>query len=215
MFHCPDATLSISLRLSQVYTYPDTFTNEREFTKIASKLNVALRTSGAEQHQLTGHQFTTAEHGRATAFTTWTFSFPKGENIHAIIPRSSGPIASLGKVLGNRTTLYKSVNPHLVAVTTTSPTTCGVYILDATKGNIVYHTSIASNKGEGRCDLHATFVENWFVYVYWDEEYQGVGKTKGHRLVTVELYEGTMPDDKTRRWVCLCQSRPRHMADWN
>ncbi|KAH9981995.1 hypothetical protein BJV74DRAFT_852482 [Russula compacta] len=182
----------------QVYVYPETFTNKKEFAKDVSKLSVALQTGEAGQHQLTGHQFRTVEHGRATAFATWASSFPAGEKILSIVPRPLGPIASLGKVLGNRTTLYKYLNPHLVVVTTVSPTTCGVYVVDAAKGNIVYHASIAANKGEGRCDLHATFVENWLVYVYWDEEYQWVGQTKSHTLVTVELYEGSMPDDKTR-----------------
>ncbi len=172
------------------------------FANIGDKLNVALRTDKAGQHQLTGHQFSTVGHSRATAFATWAFTFSAGEKILSIIPRSSGPVASLGKVLGNRTTLYKYLNPHLFAVTTASPTTCGVYVIDAAKGSIVYHASITASQSKGRCDLHATFVENWLVYVYWDEEYQWVGQTKSHRLVTVELYEGSMPDDKTRRWVC-------------
>jgi hypothetical protein len=173
-------------------------TNEEAFSSIAGKLNIALRTGDVGQ-QLTGHKFSTEEQGRATAFATWASSIPAGEKILSIIPRPSGPITSLGKVLGNRTTLYKYLNPHLSAVTTVSSTTCGVYVLDIAKGNIVYHANIAANRGKGRCDLHATFVENWLVYVYWDEEYEGAGQTKGHRLVTVELYEGSFPDDKTRR----------------
>jgi ER membrane protein complex subunit 1 len=186
----------------KVYVYPEGFIYEKEFASVVGKLNVALPTGKTGEHQLTGHQFSAVGHGQAIAYATWASSFSAGENILSIIPRSLGPVASLGKVLGNRTTLYKYLNPHLFAVTTVSPTTCGVYVLDATKGNIVYHESITASQGKGRCDLHATFVENWLVYVYWDEEYQSVGQTKGHRLVTVELYEGSVPDEKTRRWVC-------------
>jgi ER membrane protein complex subunit 1 len=185
----------------QVYVYPETSINEKEFPNVLGKLNVALHTGKARQHQLTGHQFSTVGPGRASAFATWAFSFSAGEKILSIIPRPSGPVASLGKVLGNRTTLYKYLNPHLFAVTTVSPTTCGVYLIDAAKGSIAYHASITASQNKGRCDLHATFVENWLVYVYWDEEYQWVEQTKSHRLVTVELYEGSMPDDKTRRCV--------------
>jgi hypothetical protein len=181
---------------SQVYVYPETLT--KAFANSADKLNIALRTGDVGQ-QLTGHKFSTVEHGRAIAFATWASSFPAGEKILSVIPRPSGPIASLGKVLGNRTTLYKYLNPHLSAVTTVSTTTCGIYVLDVAKGNIIYHASITANKGKGRCDLYATFVENWLVYVYWDEEYEWTGQTKGYRLVTVELYEGSFPDDKTRR----------------
>ncbi len=150
---------------------------------------------------MTGHQFGNAEVGRPTAFATWASSLPAGEEILSVIPRPSGPVASLGKVLGNRTTLYKYLNPHLFAVTTASPDACGVYVIDAAKGSIVYHVSIATRQGGVGCDLHATLVENWLVYVYWEDEYQWVGQTKGRRLVSVELYEGSKPDDKTRRCV--------------
>jgi len=194
----PDFALSIYLLQFQVYVYPETLANEKAFANFAGKLNIALRTGDVGQ-QLTGHKFTTVEHGRAIAFATWASSFPAGEKILSVIPRPSGPIASLGKVVGNRTTLYKYLNPHLSAVTTVSSTACGVYVIDVAKGNIVYHASIATNKGKGRCDLHVALVENWLVYVYWDEEYEWVGQTKGQKLVTVELYEGSIPDDKTRR----------------
>ena len=185
----------------QAYVYPETSTNERAFAEVLGNLNAVLRTGIPGQHQLTGHQFGKPEIGRPTAFATWASSLPAGEEILSIIPRPSGPVASLGKVLGNRTTLYKHLNPHLFAVTTVSPSTCGVYVVDAVKGSIIYHVTIAARQGGEGCDLHATFVENWLVYVYWEEQYQWVGHTKGRRLVTVELYEGSKPDDKTRRCV--------------
>ena len=198
-----------------MYVYPETSINQKESPNILGKLNVALQTGKVGQYQLTGHRFSTVGHGRVTAFAAWAFSFSAGEKILSIVPRPSGPIASLGKVLGNRTTLYKYLNPHLFAVTTVSPTTCGVYVIDAAKGSIVYHTSITASQSKGRCDLHATFVENWLVYVYWDEEYQWVGQTKSHRLVTVELYEGSMPDEKTRRYVHgMHMGCPWYMVDW-
>jgi hypothetical protein len=181
--------------------YPETSTNERTLVKALGKLNVVLRTGLPGQQQLTGHHFSNPEIGKPTAFATWASSLPAGEEILSIIPRPSGPVASLGKVLGNRTTLYKYLNPHLFAVTTASSNTCGVYVVDAAKGSIVYHASIDARQGAGGCDLHATFVENWLVYVYWEEQYQWVGQTKGQRLVTVELYEGSKPDDKTGRYV--------------
>ncbi|KAI9451269.1 DUF1620-domain-containing protein [Lactarius psammicola] len=182
----------------QVYVYPETPTNERALAKAIGKLNVVLRTGPPGQRQLTGHKFGNADVGRPTAFATWASSLPAGEEILSVIPRPSGPVASLGKVLGNRTTLYKYLNPHLFAVTTASLGSCGVYVIDAAKGSIVYHVSIATGRGGEGCDLHATLVENWLVYVYWEEEYQWVGQTKGRRLVSVELYEGSKSDDKTK-----------------
>ena len=185
----------------QAYVYPETSTNERALANVLGKLNAVLRTGAPGQHRLTGHQFGKPEIGRPMAFATWASSLPAGEEILSIIPGPPGSAASLGKVLGNRTTLYKYLNPHIFAVTTASPNTCGVYVVDGAKGSIVYHTSIAARQGAEGCDLHATFVENWLVYVYWEEQYQWAGQTKGRRLVTVELYEGSKPDDKTRRCV--------------
>ena len=191
----------------QAYVYPETSTNERALANVLGKLNAVLRTGAPGQHRLTGHQFGKPEIGRPMAFATWASSLPAGEEILSIIPGPPGSAASLGKVLGNRTTLYKYLNPHIFAVTTASPNTCGVYVVDGAKGSIVYHTSIAARQGAEGCDLHATFVENWLVYVYWEEQYQWAGQTKGRRLVTVELYEGSKPDDKTKRCVSAFETR--------
>ncbi|KAI0270649.1 DUF1620-domain-containing protein [Gloeopeniophorella convolvens] len=182
----------------QAYVYPETAANAKAFEKVVGKLNIALRTGALGRRQLTGHQFTDVAGERAVVHATWASSFPAGEEITAVIPRPAGHVASLGKVLGNRTTLYKYLNPHLFAVTTASPAACGVYVVDGAKGSIVYHASIAAAKSGGKCDLQAAFVENWLVYVYWDEEYQWVGQAKGRRLVSVELYEGSQPDDRTK-----------------
>jgi hypothetical protein len=141
------------------------------------------------------------------AYPTWTLSLPPQEDIRAIIPNSRGPIASIGKVLGNRATLYKYLNPHLTVVLTSSPRsrTCGIYVLDVVKGSIIYHASVPA--AGGVCDVQATLTENWLVYHYFDDELPGVGQSKGYRVISVEFYEGNGPDDKTRRSVSACHSR--------
>jgi len=35
-------------------------------------------------------------------------------------------------------------------------------------------------------------------YHYFDEDFAGVGQSKGRRVVSVEFYEGAMVDDKTK-----------------
>ena len=68
------------------------------------------------------------------------------------------PIASLGKVLADRSTLYKYLNPHVVGYVTEEPfyvpkddpsddpsivsRFCGVYLVDGAKGTIIYHSKI-------------------------------------------------------------------------
>ncbi len=124
-----------------------------------------------------------------------------------IIRPNRGPVASLGKVLGNRTTLYKYLNPNLIAVTTSSLTdsvpSCGVYVIDSVKGTTVYHAVLPA--ASGSCDVKAALTENWLVYHYYDDD-AGVGQAKGYRLVSVEFYEGEGVNDKIGRYVCICPS---------
>lgn len=137
-----------------------------------------------------------------SAYQTWSLSTPNNELIDSVIQPTRGPIASLGKVLGNRTTLYKYLNPHLFAVTTLSRPSpnavCSVYLVDGSKGSVIYHASVTSTKGP--CSIEAVLTENWLVYGYYDEDFAGNHQTKGYRIVSVEVYEGKGINDKTRRW---------------
>lgn len=112
--------------------------------------------------------------------------------------KPKGEVASLGKVLGNRTTLYKELNPMLFIVVSGGTEECGVSVIDGAKGSLVY-SAVLPGGGKVGCVVQASFVENWLVYVYWDGESNGVGEAKGHRIVSVELYEGKGADDKMRR----------------
>lgn len=136
---------------------------------------------------------------RFVGYPTSALALPPHEEIRSVIPSNRGPVASIGKVLGNRTTLYKYLNPHLVAVTTASPAshppTCAIYVADAVKGTIVYHAVLPASGGV--CNVQATLAENWLVYHYFDEDLEG--KSKGYRAVSVEFYEGAHADDKIKR----------------
>ncbi|KAJ3784551.1 DUF1620-domain-containing protein [Lentinula aff. detonsa] len=196
----------------KVHLYPDNVETQKLFSAATAALSVPLRvTSSQGQRRLVGHQFSqrssvteTASKFEYTAFPTWTLSLPEGHDIQAIITPIRDPVASLGKVLGNRTTLYKYLNPHAVVVLTaphsstllTSNAHCGLYLVDIVKGSVIYEATLPA---EGHnCNVKATFTENWLVYHYYDDEYQGAGQTKGYRMVTVELYEGKQVDEKTR-----------------
>ena len=154
-----------------------------------------------------GHQIAPSEKNfRPVAHPTWSFTLQPGEDIRAIVPPAArGPIASFGKVLGNRTTLYKYLNPRLFTVLTAFPAKrkCGLYVLDSMKGTVVYRAETkASLKG---CEVKSTMVENWLLYHYYESEIEG--SAKGHRVVSVEFYEGQGIDEKTRRLVSFIPFR--------
>ena len=186
---------------NKVHFYPHTKQNAQAFAELAPSLGFAFQTSG---HSLHGFQFTQDGNDKNTlsTFKTWTLSVPSSEVIESIVRPTRGPTASLGKVLGDRTTLYKYLNPHLFAMTTvpkSSPdAVCSVYLVDGSKGSVIYHASVTSIKGT--CGIEAELTENWLVYGYYDEDFAGNLQTKGHRIVSVEVYEGQGTNDKTRRW---------------
>ncbi|KAG0701659.1 hypothetical protein DFH29DRAFT_925728 [Suillus ampliporus] len=184
----------------QTRLYPETASALAEFESFVPSIHLALRAGVPGQRQILGHQLI-LNHELSqfyVAYPTWTISLPPKEEISAIIPNTRGPIASIGKVLGNRMTLYKYLNPHLTLVLTSSvPSgTCGIYVLDVVKGSVIYHVSVPA--AGGVCDVQATLTENWLVYHYFDDELAEVGQSKGHRVISVEFYEGDGPDDKTR-----------------
>jgi hypothetical protein len=138
------------------------------------------------------------------AHRTWGLHLPPGATVKEVVKPHVGPVASLGKVLGNRTTLYKYLNPRMFVVLTKGTDAvdapgCGVYVVDGAKGSVLY-SAVVPGASTTDCDVHATLTENWLVYHYYDGDGTREGETKGWRLVTVELYEGGL-DEKTQRSV--------------
>lgn len=154
---------------------------------------------------------------RLVAYPIWTLSFAEDEDVVGLISPNKGPIASYGKVLANRTTLYKYLNPHMSVVLTaqrgvpsvagdTNTTTtlkapgCGVYVVDNVKGSVIYRASLPAPGPGARCNVKAVLTDNWLVYHYFDPEEGAVEEARGWRVVSVELYEGGI-DEKTKRYV--------------
>lgn len=132
-------------------------------------------------------------------------SFSDDEEVVAIIRNAhkSREVASVGKVKGDRSTLYKYLNPHLSVVisapsrtSSLSSPACGLHLVDTVKGTVLYHVSLPILNG--KCDIQASLDENWLVYSYYDDDTE-VGGAKGYRVVSVEIYEGYGPDQKISR----------------
>uniref|UniRef100_A0A8C3GUG9 ER membrane protein complex subunit 1 n=1 Tax=Corvus moneduloides TaxID=1196302 RepID=A0A8C3GUG9_CORMO len=101
--------------------------------------------------------------------------------------RSNEHVHSQGRVMGDRSVLYKSLNPNLLAVVTESTDThhertfIGIYLMDGVTGRII-HSSV-QKKAKG--PVHMVHSENWVVYQYWNT------KARRNEFTVLELYEGT------------------------
>jgi len=201
------AALIVSHISFQVHLYPDTPLSQNAFENVARNLSFALLSKSGSTNRVVGHQISLSDDKfKAFAYPTWSLAFTPGEETQAIVPPTTrGPIVSFGKVLGNRTTLYKYLNPRLFSVLTEIRTKakCGLYVLDSMKGTIVYRTEVNAN-ARG-CDIKTALIDNWLVYYYYDDaagSSTGAG-AKGYRIISVEFYEGHGIDEKTRRLVLL------------
>ncbi|KAK0200946.1 DUF1620-domain-containing protein [Desarmillaria ectypa] len=200
MLHKDDTRVIIVLdELLQAHLYPDTDESKTFLLENASSLHFPLQMNFPGGRQVVGHHLAEVHSlsRHLLARPTWTLSLSHGETVQSLIPAARGAVASIGKVLGNRTTLYKYLNPRTFVVLTNAvasePPSCGLYVVDAAKGTIVYQVSLPVIAG--KCDVKATLTENWLIYHYYDDD---DGQAKGYRMVTVELYEGSQADDKTR-----------------
>ncbi|XP_053379517.1 ER membrane protein complex subunit 1-like [Mercenaria mercenaria] len=106
-------------------------------------------------------------------------------------------IYSQGRVLGDRSVLYKYLNPNVVVVTTEGeePATSqqkgypviNVYVLDVITGHMIFH----GNHRKAQGPLHIIHSENWVVYGYFNT------KQRRHEMAVLEMYEGKNQSNAT------------------
>jgi hypothetical protein len=126
----------------------------------------------------------------------WTFTPPPGERIVSYNARPvTDPVASIGKVLGDRRVLYKYLNPNLVLVIAVADSNrrASVYLLDSASGqllNTVAHYGIDVSR-----PIPATVSENWFSYSMTLDSNSST-TARGYQLVVSELFESPLPDDR-------------------
>ncbi|KAL3452117.1 hypothetical protein BJX65DRAFT_293304 [Aspergillus insuetus] len=124
----------------------------------------------------------------------WEFLPAPGEKIIQATARPShDPVASIGKVLGNRSVLYKYLTPNAALVTAVGESSATFYLLDAVTGQIL-HTS--THKGVDTTQpIASTISENWFAYSFYAEG-SDPSDSRGYQLVVSEMYESPIPNDR-------------------
>ncbi|KAK0730012.1 hypothetical protein B0H67DRAFT_560492 [Lasiosphaeris hirsuta] len=160
------------------------------------KQTVVVRGSGEE---LKGVVFT-ANGTTSRGSTSWTFSLPQDQRVVSIATRPShDPIASIGRVLGDRTVKYKYLNPNIIVVVAADDNASAftAYLLDTVSGQV-----LSASKYEGvdtGKPIECAVAENWFVctffgqYTLRDNLAQSL---KGYQVAISDLYESDEANDR-------------------
>lgn len=125
----------------------------------------------------------------------WHFSPPQGERILSLVPRPvNDPVASIGKVLGDRRVLYKYLNSNLALLATANDAqrTASFHVLDTISGAILH--SSTHRDVDLDAPVASTMSENWFTYSFTVEASDL--SPKGHALVVGEMFESLVPNDR-------------------
>ncbi|GAB0095170.1 ER membrane protein complex subunit 1 [Sergentomyia squamirostris] len=125
----------------------------------------------------------------------WKLNLAGGSNskvIQVAVKNPSEHVHSQGRVLSDRSVLYKYVNPNLVAIATFGldaihKYVINVHLVDVVSGSIV--TTLTHRRAKG--PLHMVHSENWLVYSYYNE------KVRRTEITTIELYEGKIQANST------------------
>lgn len=131
-----------------------------------------------------------------TSDPVWSFNPAPGERIVTYTARPiKDPVASIGRVLGDRRVLYKYLNPNLVLVTAVidSARTASIYLLDSASGQLLH--TMSHNDVDTSRSIPATISENWFAYSLTIDAASGAS-SRGYQLVVSDLYESPLPDDR-------------------
>lgn len=122
----------------------------------------------------------------------WSFAPTDGSKVVDVSGRAiHDPVASIGRILGDRSVMYKYISPNMVLLTATSATSLTIYVLDAVTGTIL-HTD--HQTGVLTALPHpAILSENWIAYSF-STAHSKHGMI--HNLVVSELYESSIPNDR-------------------
>ena len=139
--------------------------------------------------------------GEATGWTVgqdvrslWSIHPAEAKFIHGAARPSFEPIASIGKVLGNRTVLYKHISPNMALLTAVSSSSkvLSMYLVESVSGNILH---VSTHPGvDSSSPISSVISENWFVYSFTSKDPESHAPTS--YLVSAELFESQIPNDR-------------------
>ena len=141
--------------------------------------------SKTEPGKLVGKKVTVTDSNQIVLTPVWSLVSPNTEIIKIDTRDLVERVHSAGRVLADRSVLFKYMNPNLALVLaqgtdSTAKVFINVYLLDLVTGKVYYS---ASHK-KILPPFHAVHSENWAVYSFFND------KARRTELVSLELYEG-------------------------
>ncbi|SOV08041.1 related to EMC1 - member of a transmembrane complex required for efficient folding of proteins in the ER [Ustilago sp. UG-2017a] len=175
---------------NNLFLYPDTLAVAERFEPLSDKYFFAVQGPAASAGA--GAKFVgyTVEKGVSSIHRSsqaWTWTVPKGEEVLDVVQApSKDVIASYGRVLGDRSTLYKYLNPHarVIVTATRQSNRAHLYLLDTVTGAVLYELQL--DDVDLAQPVHAHLVENWITATY---SVRTPDEGLSTHIVTIEIYE--------------------------
>ena len=139
----------------------------------------------SDSGRLEGKRVVATEDKQVRLVPVWSLHSPNTEIIEVATRNPVERVHSAGRVLADRSVLFKYMNPNLAVVVargtdSTAKMFVNVYLLDLVTGRILYSASHKKVLPPFRV-VHS---ENWAVYSFFND------KARRTELVSLELYEG-------------------------
>ncbi|KAL1919740.1 uncharacterized protein VTP21DRAFT_1671 [Calcarisporiella thermophila] len=199
---------------AKLHIYPPGVTEitQKQLDEFLKTFYFAL-SDGINSQSIRGYRVRDADKsaGSYTTELVWSLKLAKDERIVALGEKPAhDKLASLGRVLGDRSVLYKYQNPHLHAVATLDEqNTLRIYLVDIVSGRVLHQ---AVHPMAGRHPVHIVQCENWVVYHFWSDGAEGA--ERGYTTVVLELFESNSPDERiaSDNFTSFARERPFVMS---
>lgn len=130
----------------------------------------------------------------------WQVKPSPGQRILTVAVRAAhDPVASIGRVLGDRQVKYKYLNPNTIVVAFFEDSTdsLSIQLIDTVSGQILasqVYNGVDAGKG-----VSCAISENWYTCSFFGEYTLDDGTNraiKGYQIVATDLYESESPNDR-------------------
>ncbi|KAK9458744.1 uncharacterized protein V1516DRAFT_681857 [Lipomyces oligophaga] len=152
-------------------------------------LNKTFYFSKVENNAVQGYIY-----NNGTTKSTYTFKMPSGFRISSYKARDPRDITvSLGRVLGDRSVLYKYLNPHLLAISAVNEETlsAAIFLIDDVSGRLLYSAFHNGEDIDVSAGVQLVVGEHWIVYSYWSDKI-----ARGEKIVVLDLYESDLTNER-------------------